>query len=439
LTSITFYGGVGEIGGNKILVEDKGTKILLDFGMSFKAKGAFYSPPFLSPKSGSALVELGILPKIDGLYEFDDSRPNIDGVFISHAHLDHYGHVPMLKRTIPIYCGETTRTIIEASSKTRQSNFESNVDGIQWKTFRTGKKVSVDSIAVEPIHVDHSVPGAYGFLVHTSSGTIAYTGDFRMHGPRRDMSEEFLEKAAETDPVAILTEGTNLAGAEISSEAEVSDKLSKLVKSTRGIVLAEFSKSDTDRLTSFYNAAKNGSRSLAISMRQAYVLKALEKDPNLKLPKLSDKNLTVFRRAKKTYYSWEKEVMDDAEVVDSARLSKIQGETVLAASLADLEELIEINPASGSCYVLSASEPFNEEMEIGFDKLMSWLDHYGIVQYHIHVSGHIMPLQLRDALQKIQARKIFPIHNEHPELFGRFVSGMKSEVLVAEKGTSYKL
>ena len=33
MTSLTFYGGVNEIGGNKILLEDKGTKIFLDFGM----------------------------------------------------------------------------------------------------------------------------------------------------------------------------------------------------------------------------------------------------------------------------------------------------------------------------------------------------------------------------------------------------------------------
>ena len=439
MTSVTFYGGVGEIGGNKILVEDKGTRIFLDFGMSFKAEKTFYSPPFLSPKSGNALVEMGILPKVDGLYEFDDSKASIDAVFISHAHLDHYGHVSMLKREIPIYCGETTRTIIEASAMTRQSNFESDLEGMQWKTFRTGKKMNIGSIQVEPIHVDHSVPGAYGFLVHTSSGTIIYTGDFRIHGPRKDMSEEFVEKAAETDPIAILTEGTNLTGAEISSEAEVSDKLSRLVKATKGIVLAEFSKSDTDRLTSFYSAAKSGSRSLAISMRQAYVLKALEKDPKLKLPRLSDKNLLVFRRAKKKYYPWEKEVMNEANVIDSVKLSKLQNETVLVTSLADFEELIEIKPASGSCYVLSASEPFNEEMEIDFDKLRSWLAHYGIVQYHIHVSGHIMPLQLREALQNIEAKKIFPIHNEHPELFAKFVSGMKSDVVVAEKGMSYKL
>ena len=64
-TTVTFYGGVNEIGGNKILIQDKDTKIFFDFGMSFTAKKQFYSPPFLSPKNEKSLQELGILPKID--------------------------------------------------------------------------------------------------------------------------------------------------------------------------------------------------------------------------------------------------------------------------------------------------------------------------------------------------------------------------------------
>ena len=35
MTSLTFYGGVNEIGGNKILLEDKDTKVFLDFGKGF--------------------------------------------------------------------------------------------------------------------------------------------------------------------------------------------------------------------------------------------------------------------------------------------------------------------------------------------------------------------------------------------------------------------
>jgi len=35
MAALTFFGGAGEIGGNKILLEDEGVKIYLDFGESF--------------------------------------------------------------------------------------------------------------------------------------------------------------------------------------------------------------------------------------------------------------------------------------------------------------------------------------------------------------------------------------------------------------------
>jgi hypothetical protein len=35
MSKFTFYGAINEIGGNKILLEDNGTKIFLDFEMSF--------------------------------------------------------------------------------------------------------------------------------------------------------------------------------------------------------------------------------------------------------------------------------------------------------------------------------------------------------------------------------------------------------------------
>jgi len=34
-TTLTFCGGVNEVGGNKVLLKDRNTKIFLDFGMPF--------------------------------------------------------------------------------------------------------------------------------------------------------------------------------------------------------------------------------------------------------------------------------------------------------------------------------------------------------------------------------------------------------------------
>lgn len=49
-SKITFYGGVHEIGGNKFLVEDKGTKIFLDFGMQM-GKANQYFAEFVNPRT----------------------------------------------------------------------------------------------------------------------------------------------------------------------------------------------------------------------------------------------------------------------------------------------------------------------------------------------------------------------------------------------------
>jgi len=43
LANLTFYGAVNEIGGNKILQEDKDTKLFLDFGMSFGTANKYFS------------------------------------------------------------------------------------------------------------------------------------------------------------------------------------------------------------------------------------------------------------------------------------------------------------------------------------------------------------------------------------------------------------
>ena len=442
-TTLTFYGGVNEIGGNKILLQDRGTKVFFDFGMSFSMKKQFYSPPFLSPKSEISLQELGILPKIDGLYRFDKTPPQADAVFISHGHLDHTAYLSFIKREIPVYCGETTQTIMQTLSEVRRADLEFNVADIGFKTFRTGKKITVGSLEIEPIHVDHSVPGAYGFVIHTSNGSIVYTGDFRDHGAKPEMTQEFVEKAKNAEPVAVVTEATNMTGASVSNETEVESKLNSIVSCADGIVLAEFGYSDVDRLNSFFHVAKKNGRCLAVSLKQAYLLDALRKDKGLTVPDLNDPNMLIFRKSKKSNYKWENQLIKQFEgqhkVFDVFEASKQQCNMVLALSFYDFEELVALKPAPGSCFVLSASEPFNEEMEIDYERLINWLSHYGLPQYQVHVSGHMMPLQLKKALRTMGAKRVFPVHTENAELFAGFMRDLKSKVTLVEKSKEYVL
>ncbi len=432
-------GGVAEIGGNKFLIEDGDTRILLDFGMSYADRRRFYSEPLLSPRNERELLEFGMLPDLRGLYKFDDAEPSIDGVFLSHSHGDHSACISFLNRKIPVYCGDTTATIIRALHDTRIRSFEADITGLRFDTFRTGSRIRVGTIEIEPVHVDHSVPAAYGFLVHTSAGTLAYTGDLRAHGTRSEMTHDFLSRAGRARPVALLAEGTNLVGGTLTTENEVHSKISSIIRSSPKLVLADFSNVDVDRFRTFYEAAKENGRVLAISMRQAYLLSKLGAEGRISIPNIAhDKNIMVYQRSKKRYFEWEKKVLSFENIVEASDIRKMQKRAVLVTSTWDFKELIDIRPEPGSCFILSMSEPFTEEQEFEFERVINWLDHFGLPMYHIHCSGHIMPGELKAAIDTVKPKMLYPIHTEHPEMYAKFVSDA-TKVTVPQKKVTYQL
>ncbi|MEM3522381.1 MAG: MBL fold metallo-hydrolase, partial [Candidatus Bathyarchaeia archaeon] len=398
---LIFYGGVEEVGGNKILLKDKETKIFLDFGLSFSEKRKFYSEPWISPKDERGLLELGILPYLKGVYEFDKTQPLLDCIFLSHSHADHSLYVSFLNRKIPVYCGETTALILKALSETRTKSFETNISGLTFNTFRSGDKIRIGSLEIEPIHVDHSVAGAYGFIINTPNGALVYTGDFRIHGTKPSLTLDFIKKAKEVSPVYMISEGTNILEAEVSSENEVKTKISKVVSSTSGLVLADFSYTDTDRFKTFYEVAKENDKFLAIPLRQAYLLEKLKEDKKLEIPNLKeDENIIIYRKTKKSYLPWEKEIIKNFNVFDISEIRNIQNRIIMVCSFFDINELIYIKPKPGSNFILSSSEPFNEEREIEYEKFINWLNHFGLPMYHIHCSGHIMPNDLKNFINE---------------------------------------
>ncbi len=436
MVKLNFFGGVGEIGGNKILIEDHEAKILLDFGMSYGERSRFYSEPWLSPRDPRGLLEFGLLPKIDGVYEFDDKPRDVDAVFLSHAHTDHSMYVSFLKRDIPIYCGETTALIIETYSEITRS-FETNVAGLKFTTFQTGDKITVGPMEIEPVHVDHSIPGSHGFIIHTSDGSVVYTGDFRMHGSRSEMTRDFVKASAKAGPVAMLCEGTNLIGADNSTELEVKNKINNVVRTTSGLVLANFRYSDIDRTRTFYEVAKENARKLAISTRQAYMLKNL-RTKHLQLPQVDSSEFLIFQRTKKMFFKWEQEILGYGNVVDAREIQSMQDEIILATSFTDLKEMFEIHPQAGSSFVNSSSEPFNEEQELEYDKFVNWLDHFGLPMYQIHCSGHIMPNEIKQLITEIKPRQLYPIHTQYPELFAKFLSDT-TKIDLPQKFTPYEI
>ena len=485
MTSITFHGGVNDIGGNKFLVEDKGTKILMDFGMSFTEEGKYFSQ-FMKARTSNSLIdyfELGILPKIKGLYRQDyaehmgfdgKEETEIDAVLLTHAHVDHCAYIPYLRADIPIYCSEASKLIMQNFDETgtdqyltlkgRFQIYKNKKDEMSRGTtkqgyelprainvFADGAKLNIDSIEVETLPVDHSIPGVNAFILHTSSGSIANTADLRFHGRREKDTEKFVERCGGSSLDLLLCEGTRVDAVQDMTEYDVESRSTKIINDTKNLVIAGYPMRDLDRFLSFYLAAKNTGRDLVIDLKQAYLLElfdnsvtqhglypgATDEHIRIFIPRgewgLIDKNIEKFTRKllDQDYPTWARKYLDYPNTVDYRDVAKNQNKFIFSCNDFKLQDLIDIKPDEGSSYIRSLTEPFDVEMELKEEQIRNWMEHFGIVKSdndwnQIHVSGHGDGAQIKRVIDGVNAKQLIPIHTKHDEYHKKWHSNVKT-------------
>ena len=426
------YGGVNEVGGNTFLLESNDTAILLDFGRSFKQEGTYFAG-FLSPRTSQGLkdfLEFNILPNILGVYAQDFlkesklTKPKVDACFLSHAHLDHFGNINVLHEDVPVFMGETAKTIIQSIQDTTRTRFgrpyirqASDEKPSNVRTFRTGDVIQINEFNITPIHVDHSLPGSYGFIIEGKEDEIiGYTGDLRVHGWRKDLTQDFINIAKKKNLKTLLIEGTNIAEDFDVNEQRVQKDVSQAIKNTDGLAIANYSLRDIDRFRSFYNAAKENGRKLLINMQQAYLLQLLQNDPHLEIPSLHDPYIKIYKRPKTRYYQWEQELIETHSMVESPAFD--QSEYVFHCEFWNLTDIIDIQPSpKDSTYFYSHGEPFDEEGMIDYNRMMEWIRHFQLEFKQYHASGHAPRSDLKQIAEEINPELLIPIHTEHPEMY----------------------
>ncbi len=411
----------------------------LDMGQSFGFGRDYFVDPYLNARSRFGLRDffaLDLLPKIPGLYAADQlaptdvpyESPRFSGVAISHIHFDHVNHLRFVDPAIPIFLGEGTRIMLDSWMTT--SGRTMDLGDHAWKGFRTGRGVSVDGLEIEPIHVDHSAPAAYGFLIHTSAGTIAYTGDLRRHGPHAAMTDEFVEAAKKTKPIALITEGTRVAPTETRqqyTEAEVQRKATEVVRSAPDkLALVTFYPRDVDRIKTFHAVASETGRQFVLSAKTAHLLWSMQKDTRITVPDvLRDPNILVYFRDLAKVDVWERDLRTKvaSKAVDAAYVNRHQRELLLQLDFYHLTEIVDLKPAEHSPFIHSKSEPFDEE-DVEEKIRDNWLRTFGLRHEQIHASGHCSQAEVRDMVRAIDPKIVIPVHTEHPELFESFGSAV---------------
>ena len=479
-TSLTFYGGVDEIGGNKFLLETDRTRVFLDFGMSFSKVGDYFSE-FLQPRKLNGMGDywaLNILPRLPGVYRGDylkhmglpGEERAVDGVIISHAHMDHIGDVPFLRNDIPLIAGKASFGIMRALEETgsgpseylrMQPSFmlgDAKNGGMKRLTARDldplarplieygATAAGVGDIQVRGVPEDHSLPGAHGVLIEASRTRIAYTGDFRFHGRHGKKSWSFIEEAKRFEPDYLLVEGTRVSEEQGTSEAQVRDEIQREIEATPELVVANWPVRDTDRLLSFYEATKAAGRALCISSKQAYVLQQLKEAGEDELPSLDDRHLRIYLPRKgwgllgregvptelalQDYKTWERDFAAHPRAIQAADIRAHPRDFVVRVDFFELAQLIDLQPPKGSRYIRSITEPFDEEGAIDKARADRWLQHFGLFPYRqTHASGHASGPELWKAIGEMRPRAVIPIHTERHELFEKNLEPLGIKVL----------
>jgi ribonuclease J len=449
MVKLTFYGGVKEIGGNKILLEDGERRLFLDFGFPYKRHKQFYEE-YLKPRGGAGLLDpltMGLLPPLEGLYRDDLETPglwkqfrnvpfyrkldHVDGVLLTHAHLDHSGHIAFFKDNIPVYSTAVTAFIAKAVQDSGKADFDQQVcyfdrkepgKPVGWKQealLTTDKKqqrqfcladaelkaLSEDAIKfwlkspgqrpliscslnshsgcsfnLRCFPVDHSIPGACAWGIETSSGWIIYSGDLRLHGKREESTRKFIEEAGKLRPRALILEGTNVTRETNVAEREVYENGFKAIKGATGLVIADFPPRDIGRLLTFLQVARDTDRKLAILPRDAYLLKTMRLlEPDT--PDIAQEGSIVIYQdtiASKSPNMWVQNLCKEygSKMILAEDVRSAEDKFILCFSFWDLNELPSLHPKPGSLYVFSSSEPHDEEQEIDFRRLHKWLEHF---------------------------------------------------------------
>ena len=195
-------------------------------------------------------------------------------------------------------------------------------------------------------------------------------------GSPKARTERFARELGALKPALLIAEGTSLRDEPSVEEPQVLDAARDVVRREKGIVIADFSPRNIERLRTFWDIAKELGRRLVVTMKDAYLLEQMHViDPHIPSP--AEDGLAILETPHATVSGVEKDMREkfEAHFTDAAAIRRSPGGHILCLSYWDIASLIDIEPDSGT-YIYSASEAYDEEQKIDHERLANWLDYF---------------------------------------------------------------
>ena len=380
---------------------------------------------------GGTCVELtadnGKILWVDLGAPLDDKNPNIDyadnkvdALLISHPHQDHFGLMEKVGTAVPIYIGELSLDLINATKIFRdipllQGNF---------KTIKPWKKFTIaDTFQITPFLTDHSTPEAFAFLIEANGKRVFYSGDFRATGRKNIVYKKQIESPPENIDL-LLIEGTMVERTKhlYSTEDSVEEAIYNTIKGQINLSFVISSAQNLDRLISVFRACKRTNKYLVIDVYSAWILEMARKqsknipaieweeikvfDHPGQLDKIKDKAFDEFRKRIKEQRTGNAVFKTPSDFVYFVRCPN--------------EKLINKLRSKGTINIIySQWEGYLKEEHKNFctDNINALKKDSDISFQTIHTSGHATVPDLMKFAKAINSKKIIPIHTAFPEQF----------------------
>ncbi|MFP3913755.1 MAG: ribonuclease J [Actinomycetota bacterium] len=386
--SVTFLGGLGEIGRNCAALEVDGRICLIDCGLMF-------------PEEDMLGVDL-VFPDWSWLVE---RREDVDFVVLTHGHEDHMGALGYFLRDVevPVYGSrlalEFARGRIEELGITPQLH---PVTPGEWRKH--------GPFRFQLIRVSHSVPDATGVAFDTPEGLIVHSGDFKLDPTPIDSNPTDLPAFAELGRQGVrllLSDSTNAeVPGFVPSESSLGRPITQIMNQAPGRVIAACFSSHVHRVQQIVDAGVASGRTVAFFGRSMHRYTTVAGEHGfLDLPK--DKLV---------------DIRDLLELPPERQLlvtTGSQGEPFAALSLMSRgrHKFVDIHPDDT---VLISAKPIPGN-ETAVSKVINRLLRQGARVVHggnasVHVSGHAARDELLTFLNVVRPEAFVPVHGEYRHL-----------------------
>lgn len=382
-------GGIGEIGKNMTVYEQKNSMIIVDCGMSFPDSDLF-----------------GIDVVIPDYSYVLANKDKLKALFITHGHEDHIGALPYLLKEVhvPVYASRLTVGLIKGKLEEHRVKADLRV-------MSAGEVIQVDSFKVEAIGVNHSIPDAMAFAITTEQGVVVQTGDFKIDytpifGDTIDLRR--LGELGTNGVLALLSDSTNAERPGTStSERTVGESFERLFSRAEGkrLIIATFA-SNIQRVQQIIDLAKRHKRKIAISGRSmenysriAMELGYLETEDGLII------DMSEINRHRP----------EDLIIITTGS----QGEPMSALSRMAAGNHKQISITNDDVIIISASPiPGNEKTvaRVVNDLLRLGSDVIYESMYDVHSSGHACKDELKLIMNLTKPKYFIPVHGEYKHL-----------------------